>query len=124
MAKYLASGEISEWTIQVMLFQWIAHYPLIKDFIFSIQNEGKRTLKRGSISNQMGLRKGVSDIFIALPKHNFHGAWIELKSKGKKPTDAQKKFLEDMSSKNYFTAVCDSFEKAKETIEWYCKINL
>lgn len=66
------------------------------------------------------MRKGVSDLFIAMGKHGYHGAWIELKSAKGKLSKEQEYFLKDMSEQNYFTSVCYSVEEASSVIKWYC----
>jgi hypothetical protein len=71
----------------------------------------------------LGMRKGVADLFIAMPHHGYCGAWIELKSESGRLSVEQKEFLEDMKSQNYFTAVCRSIESTIYMISWYCEIN-
>ena len=44
-----------------------------------IVNEGKRSFYNGRILKLMGMRKGVSDLFLPVPHETFHGLWIEVK---------------------------------------------
>ena len=41
----------------------------------------------------MGVKAGVSDLFLAYPNPNFHGLWIELKSEKGKKSPEQKHWL-------------------------------
>lgn len=117
---YLKSGHISESSIQKAVMEWVSLYPLIRKFIIHIPNEGKRTKHYGKSLKNMGMRPGVSDLFVALQRHGYIGAWIELKSHDGILSLAQKQFLYDMESQNYFTMVCTSIESAIRTLKWYC----
>lgn len=116
----LKSGEISESAIQKAVMEWIRLQPTIRDFIIHIPNEGKRSASYGKSLKDMGIRPGVSDLFIAMPRHECNGAWIELKSKNGILSPEQKEFLHHMESQNYFAMTCFSIEAAISTIEWYC----
>jgi hypothetical protein len=116
----LKSGDLSESAIQKAVMEWVRLQPTIRDFIIHIPNEGKRTTSYGKSLKDMGMRSGVSDLFIAMPRHDCNGAWIELKSKNGILRPEQRKFLEDMESQNYFAITCFSIESAIGTIEWYC----
>lgn len=67
--------------------------------------EGKRTFTNASILHRMGFKAGVADIFIPRKSNGLCGLWLELKVGRNKPTEAQAKFLEDMTKEGY-AAVC------------------
>lgn len=115
MRKRLVSGEISEDLIHKTLMEWVHTHPQLKTiakFIMHFPNEGKRTNSFGKLMKSFGMRAGVSDLFIALPRGGYHGAWIELKSKKGRLSQAQVEFLEDMKSQDYFVSVCYSLDEA------------
>jgi hypothetical protein len=118
--KCLKSGEPSESYIQKSIMQWVTAHPVLRGFVIHIPNEGKRTSRYGKSLKDMGMRAGVSDLFIAMPRHGYGGAWLELKSKNGIVSEAQKEFLEDMAIQCYFTRVCYSFDEAFKTIQGYC----
>ena len=118
--KVLKSGDISEETIHKTVMEWVRLHPLLKRLVLHFPNEGHRTVRFGKLLKDMGMRAGVSDLFIAMPRHEFNGAWIELKSSNGILSAAQKEFLKDMSQQNYFTAVCRSIDEAIRIIDWYC----
>lgn len=123
MVRLLKSGDIPEDLIHKTIIQWVRKHPKLKNIqklIIHFPNEGKRSLRYGKLMKDLGMRKGVSDLFIAIPCHGFGGAWIELKSKNGTLSIEQREFLEDMRQKNYFTAVCYSIEEGINTIDWYC----
>jgi hypothetical protein len=62
---------------------------------------------------------GVSDLFLMIPKGEYHGMFIEMKAKAGKVSDSQKEFMAAASSMNYKTVVCYGFDEAKEAITKY-----
>lgn len=118
--KVLKSGAISEESIHKTVMEWVRSHPMIKKLVLHFPNEGHRTNRFGKLLKDMGMRAGVADLLIAMGRHGFNGAWIELKSAKGVVSDAQKEFLDDMSQQGYFTAVCWSIDEAINTIDWYC----
>jgi len=118
--RSLKSGAISETAIQKAVMQWVRVHPTLRELIIHIPNEGKRTGSYGKRLKDMGMRAGVADLFIAMPRHGYGGAWIELKSKDGSLTKEQKDFLNDMAIQCYFTAVCYSIEETLSIIDGYC----
>lgn len=112
--------EPSEEDIHLTVMEWVRCHPTIKDFVIHIPNQGKRSLRYGKLLKDMGMRSGVSDLFIAMAKHGYHGAWIELKQKKGRLSSEQKQFQIDMSEQSYYVTTCYSIERAINTIKWYC----
>lgn len=105
---------------QMALFDWIALKPKISPYAFHIPNEGKRSRMGGGILKRMGLRKGASDVFIAIPKNEYHGLFIELKAdKASNITDSQVQFIKDMRSQGYYAVVCYGSQDAMSVINDY-----
>lgn len=123
MTRMLKNGYISESDIQKTVMSWARLQPNLKDLIFHIPNESPRSARYGKSLKDLGMKAGVSDLFIAMASHNYHGAWIELKSQEGLLSPAQNLFLQSMATQQYFTAVCHSIEEALKTIKWYCKIS-
>jgi hypothetical protein len=120
--KRLKSGEIAEESIHKLTLRHIEEHPKLKPFkklVLHFPNEGKRSKRYGALMKALGMRKGASDLFIAVPRHGFGGAWIELKSIDGTISPEQKDFLADMAEQNFFIAVCWSIQEAIDTIEWY-----
>lgn len=127
-----------ERTEQKALVQWLNLHPVLKKFFCKIDNEGERkTLhKNGKIipigqihANKMGLRPGVSDIFIYYPSKTYAGLWLEVK-RNKKYTKsemqkdswvAQEKFIESVRSVGYAGFFCYGWIHGKEIIENYLR---
>lgn len=118
MKKYLKSGDISEFTIQKMIVQYL-QFKGFGSFVVQLYNEGAGMSKRGKFAVQTGLRIGASDLFIMVPRHCTHGLWLEVKSKNGKLRKEQMQFLKDAESQGYMTHVTWSFDEAKEFLDWY-----
>lgn len=112
---------------QKALIQWLSYHPLLKKFFHKTNNEGKRTPRQGSQLKQLGLRPGVSDIFIYYPSTSYHGLWIEVKrdkkyspSERSSPTwIAQEQFLKDVKSVGFAGYFCYGWIDGKRIIERY-----
>lgn len=91
-----------------------------------IPNEGKRSIRAGAELKRMGLRAGFPDLFLAVPRmvNNvmYGGLFIELKVKGNKCTENQKKWLRRLSEQGYKTEVCYGCSEAIEVIKEYLGI--
>lgn len=118
--RYNKNGDLSERSIHLSVMQWISYHPYIKKYVLHFPNESKRTPRYGKLLKDMGMRKGVADLLIAMSRHGYCGAWIELKTESGRPTKEQTAFLQDMKNEGYFTKVTYGYEQAYETIEWYC----
>lgn len=118
----LKNGEISEKTIQKQVIHYCRLVPKISKIVMHFANEGKRSARYGKELKDMGMRPGVSDLFVAKMSRGYGGAWIELKSKNGRLSPFQINFLDDMKNEGYYTAVCRSFDECIDIINWYCKI--
>lgn len=94
--------------------------------LFAIPNGGKRDAITGKILKAEGVRAGVPDLFLAVPKVNDgiqkHGLFIEMKKvKGGRVSEAQKKMIADLNDEGYVAVVCHGFRQAALAIEMYLK---
>ncbi len=107
---------------QIALVTWFGmSYPKLKDFIISIPNEGKRSLMGNIMLKRAGMKKGIPDLFIAIPNKDKHGFFIELKQPGKKPRPEQADFLEKLRGQGYRAEWYDDWREAAYAVESYMK---
>jgi len=77
---------------------------------FKIDNERKCSPRIGLYRKRMGVRAGVSDLFVGVP--GYPPAFLELKSNGQKPTKEQIAFMEHCRKLGYWTRVADNIDDA------------
>lgn len=114
------NGDLSERSIHLAVMDYVRHHPYLKKYVLHFPNESKRSPAYGKLLKDMGMRKGVSDLLIAMPRMSYSGAWIELKTTHGKPTKEQIVFLEDMKKENYYTHITYGLDEALKIIQWYC----
>ncbi|WP_447875175.1 VRR-NUC domain-containing protein [Serratia fonticola] len=94
----------------------------IGEYLLHIPNEGKRGPKARKDAKRLGLRAGVSDLFLALPRGGYAGLWLEMKAIDGKPTAEQVSWLNKMIGSGYAAVLCYGFIQAKERIESYLQM--
>jgi len=103
------------------------YHPILKNYFCKIDNEGKRTPAQGAQSKLMGLRPGVSDLFIYFPTEFYAGLWLEIKQdrrytnseKLTKTWIAQEAFIEAVRDVGYYADFCYGWEDGKRIVENY-----
>ena len=108
--------------MQMQLFDWIRSRPDIEPYAFHIGNERKCTPQQGSILKRSGVKAGVWDNFIAIPRNNYHGLFVELKAGKNKLSDKQITFGDAVGMQMYKCVVAWSYEDARRAIEDYLAI--
>jgi hypothetical protein len=92
--------------------------------MFSIPNDGKRSVWEGARFKARGLKPGVPDIFLPVAIGGYHGCFIEMKRKNPpgKVTAEQHEWLTRLSKNGYYTAVAWGYEQAWKIIEGYLEM--
>ena len=113
---------MSEHNEQVTLIQWAqlheAQMPEL-EMLYAIPNGGKRHAGTARKLKAEGVKAGVLDINLDVPRGGFHGLRIEMKYGKNKPTQAQREWIDRYAKHGYCTAVCYSFEDARDAILHY-----
>lgn len=115
----------------VALLQWWAiesnRIERPQECLMAIPNQGRgggwRNARRGSYMKKEGLRAGAPDYFLAIPVHDSPGLFIELKAKGGRVSDSQKRMSEILKQNGYRVFVCYGWEEAKECIQKYLRVS-
>lgn len=116
-----------ETIVQTSLVEWFQlKYPQYKKCLIRIENEGKRNAAQAALAYRMGLQKGASDLFIAIPTRQHAGLFIEIKkdkfkvtASNKEHYDTQAAFIEAMNSMGYFATFGIGFDNCRHIIENY-----
>lgn len=110
----------SEFSIHIAVVKWFnLQYPILADDFHHFANERRCTPREGYTLKRMGVKRGVPDFFLAYPRNNYAGLWLELKSKNGKLSAEQKLFLERKSQNGYAASCAWSFEQAQDIINKY-----
>ena len=113
-----------EFQHQCALIQWASHNDKIRDYLIHIPNGGSRHKIEAVNLKRSGVKAGVPDIFMAIPRNGFGGLWIELKapkSKTSKPKVSEKQdlYIELLNKAGYRAVVCWGWDEAREEILRY-----
>lgn len=101
------------------LIQWAKTQPILSEYLIHIPNGGYRHIKEAIKLKKMGVKAGVSDLFLAYPNPAYHGLWIELKSKKGHLTSEQKHWLNIMAEVGYATAVSYNIKETYDILQNY-----
>ena len=86
----------------------------------AIPNGGKRDIRTAAKLKAEGVKPGVPDIFLPVPRGGKHGLYIELKRrKGGTVSAAQEAWIRALTEQGYVCAVCHGATAARDEIEAY-----
>lgn len=111
---------MSEHDEQVLLFEWAKTQPEL-EWLFAIPNGGYRHKAVAIKMKREGVRAGVWDIFLPIPRGEAHGLFIEMKYGSNTLTQFQKDFGEFAKAQGYKAKVAYNFEQARDYIQEYLK---
>ena len=90
--------------------------------LYAIPNGGKRSIKTARMLKATGVKAGVPDMCLPVPRYPYHGLYIELKRrKGGRVSEKQSEWLHDLRKEGYKTCVCYGSDEAIQVIEEYLK---
>jgi hypothetical protein len=109
---------------QAALFCWSNtvqdQWPELK-WMYAIPNGGERGAATAGRLKAEGVKSGVSDICLPIPRKGYHGFYIEMKKPGqlKGESKNQKDFGAFVIVNGYLYRCIDNWLDAKKSIEWY-----
>ena len=108
---------------QKLLFGWMEYeevkYPELK-LAFHIVNEGRRSYRAGAELKKQGMRPGVPDICLPVPRGIYGALYIEMKRpKGGRTTEEQRWWIENLNAAGNYAVVCHGFDEARDVIIEY-----
>ena len=109
---------------QITLFRWADWMAQVRwpelAMMYHVPNGGYRNKAEAGRFRAQGVRAGVPDIVLPVPRGGYHGLYIELKrTVGGRVSDDQRDWLDRLTAQGYYTAVCRGWEAAKDAIESY-----
>lgn len=110
---------VIKWSQQASIRQ---KWPELK-LLFHIPNERKCTPLQGKNLQRMGVKRGVPDLCLPVPRGRYHGLYIEMKTETGRVSDDQEWWGEQLSAEGYFWEVCHGWESAARVLEWYLSLS-
>ena len=107
---------------QQAVMEWAAwmqgKYPELRR-LYHIPNGGKRDKATAAVLKSLGVKPGVPDLCLPVPRGGYHGLYIEMKAVGGRPAAEQREWLEELHEQGYRAAVCVGADAAIAVIEGY-----
>lgn len=87
--------------------------------VASHQERDREGAKQIAIDKAMGVKKGVPDLSLPVPRGQYHGLYIEMKNEAGQAGKEQKWWGERLTEQGYRWEVCQGWRSAVQTLEWY-----
>jgi len=98
-------------------------YPKLKSRMIAIPSIGNRNALSRELQ-MIGMSAGVANLFLAVPRNGFAGAWILFKGKDRKNTKAQNTFRSEMIEAGYNFIKAINFEDFKAEVKAYLEAQI
>lgn len=113
----------TEFGEQSALIQWVRYQSkreALLDLLIAIPNGGERGKAAAAKAKAEGVRPGVSDLFLPVPRHGHHGLWLEMKRHiGGRESDEQKEWARLMREQGYAYVCCHGWQSAASALlQW------
>lgn len=106
---------VIKWTQQPAVRE---RWPELK-LLYHIPNERKCDPRQGKKLRLMGVRRGVPDLHLPVPRGRYHGLYIEMKTESGSMTEDQKWWMKELKGQGNAYALCHGWEVATRILEWY-----
>lgn len=108
---------------QATLFSWAKmqswRWPELA-LMFHVPNGGSRKKSEAARFKAEGVKAGVPDVFLPVPRGGFHGLFLELKrQKGGRVSPEQEDWIRRLNGQGYRAVVCRGWQEAAEEISSY-----
>lgn len=118
-------GVPSEDEEQIQVVKWaelqMGRWPDLK-WLYHIPNGGKRRRTEAARFKAMGVKAGVPDLCLPVPKGGYHGLYIEMKrQEGGKLSKDQRDWIEGLDKNGYCVLRCDGARQAIDVLEAYMR---
>lgn len=107
--------------LQTSCMTWLKYqHPDIERLCFAVPNGAKRNRASGGLLKAQGMKAGVADLILLIPKGPFSSLCIEMKAGDKgKQSDLQKSWQELAEKHGNKYVVCRSFDEFRRVINDY-----
>ncbi len=84
-----------------------------------IKNETTEGPRQVAVDRAMGVKKGVPDLCLPVPRGQYHGLYIELKTEKGRTSEEQDWWGDHLRLQGYYWGVCHGWRAAVEVIKAY-----
>ena len=110
-----------EHRIQCAIVKWFYYaYPAYRGgCLFAVPNGGHRNIQTARNLKAEGVTSGVSDLLLLVPKRDYHGLCIEVKTPVGRQSDNQKNWQRIIEAQGYRYEIVRSLDEFAELVRWY-----
>lgn len=118
---------VSEARHQQAVIKW-SQQPAVRNawpelaLLHHIKNETTEGVKQVAVDRAMGVKKGVPDLCLPVPRGRYHGLYIEMKTDTGRTTAAQNWWGEKLLEQGYMFEVCHGWQSAVRVLQWYLNL--
>ena len=110
-----------EHRIQCAIVKWFNYaYPAYRGgCLFAVPNGGHRNIQTARSLKAEGVTSGVSDLLLLVPKRDYHGLCVEVKTPIGRQSDNQKNWQRIIEAQGYRYEIVRSLDEFVELVRWY-----
>ena len=110
-----------EHRIQCAIVKWFYYaYPQYRGgCLFAVPNGGHRNIQTARSLKAEGVTSGVSDLLLLVPKREYHGLCVEVKTPVGRQSDNQKNWQRIIEAQGYRYEIVRSLDEFAELLRWY-----
>lgn len=87
-----------------------------------IPNGGTRDAVEAKHLKDQGVKRGVPDLCLPVPRGQYHGLYIEMKAETGRTSPEQDWWGERLLGQGYMWEVCRGYRSAISVLEWYLSL--
>lgn len=110
-----------EHRIQCAIVKWFYYaYPAYRGgCLFAVPNGGHRNIQTARNLKAEGVNSGVSDLLLLVPKREYHGLCVEVKTPVGRQSENQKNWQRIIEAQGYRYEIVRSLDEFAELVRWY-----
>lgn len=111
-----------EHNLQCACVKWFAYqHPELQGLLFAVPNGSYRNKATAGKLKAEGVVAGVADLILLVPRNQYHGLCIEMKTDKGRQSPEQKGWMEMVEAKGYRYIIIRSLELFINSVENYLK---
>lgn len=123
LPKRKRRGLNPETQLQIDVVNWFGLvFPAYHPVLFASAGGLKTSVVSGKIMQRMGYKAGTPDLFLAVPRGDFHGLFIEVKTHEGRPSPAQREVIANVQAHGYYAEICCGFDRIVDVFTQYLNL--